>query len=84
MNPSIANPTVGSFFEGATVGSVYARCLVAALVIIVLMGALYQAWRMRHAFHLLAGAEKTHATEDQVASSDARRDQRVESSDYWR
>jgi hypothetical protein len=84
MDPSIANPTVGSFFEGVTVGTVYSRCLVTALVIMVLMGAIYQAWRMRHAFRLLSGAEKTHLAEDQVASSDARPDQRAESPDYWR
>ncbi len=74
MNPSIANPTVSSFFESATVGAMYTRCFVTVLAILVLLYAVNQVWRMRQGFHLLNQAAKSHRAEGRAAACDARRE----------
>ena len=83
MNLSMAKPTVNSFFESATVGGLYVRGFLAVLVILILVQALYQAWRMLQAFRLLNQGTKLHRAKDIVAPYDTPRNQK-QGSGYWR
>lgn len=74
MNPSIANPTVSSFFESATVGDMYARCFMTVLAILVLLYAVNQVWRMRQGFHLLDQAAKSHRAGERATACDVGRE----------
>jgi hypothetical protein len=64
MDPSIAQPTANSFFEGATIGAMYARGFVIVLVIVALVYASCHAWRMVQTLRLLdRGANASRAKE---------------------
>jgi hypothetical protein len=79
----MAKPTVDSFFESATLGTLYVRGFLAVIVILILAQALYQASRMLQSFRLLNHAAKLHCAKDTVAPYDATRSPKG-GSDYWR
>jgi hypothetical protein len=71
MNPSTAQPTANSFFEGATVGAMYARGFVIVLVIVALVYAFCQAWRMVQTLRLLDRAVNANRAKEAVAPYEA-------------
>jgi hypothetical protein len=71
MNPSMAQPTANSFFEGATVGAMYARGFVIVLVIMALVYAFCQAWRMVQTLRLLNQAANADRARETVATCKA-------------
>lgn len=83
MDTSTVNPPVYSMFHPATVGILYTRCIVTAIVIVVLVYALHQAWRIIEQLRLFDLATKAHRAKETVAPYDAPKNQSQPSGE-WR
>ena len=84
MDPSIASSATHLYPELGRVGASYAHSLFAALAVMALLVALYQAWRMREAFRLLDQAARLGRIADEAPAGIAGQNQAGESSTTWR
>jgi hypothetical protein len=60
MTFSISDPAMNSFFGDATVGAIYARCLLVAFIILALLYAIFHVSHMRRKLRLLDEAAEIH------------------------